>query len=493
MESNNKMCIIGDSNIRNTFSGKLKNLDRMGGVRSEYFSATSFTAGCEALKTITGATLILISFLINGISDATELCSNDMEIEAKVLEIVEAYCGAIMASTVARPGVRHYVLPPFWRSTPDWLSMRLNDIAGMIRERLVLNLEVFHVPSITFSAADLTDGVHLNPHAQEMLYNHITCFIFPEKMNEVRSGTKRVGSPVNTERTAAFDTVDAGTPSKIKRTGRATKTSTTTTFTDPNMHSLYTLLSAQISNISTFTAEVNKRVDNLEESTDELEKRVNVHNGTMQIIVWQSACQAELTDSLINDSNHNQVTVSGLRKVSHIGEDGLLKSLMDIAIAVVATTKIHTASITRVFTQKFPVPKEGIMSDFVIHFNCCEAGLMFRQQANQLRKDNAPKWTGVYVQNVVTKGTRVRAFILQKIADNLKLLPAHIGKEIFVTKFESRPQLCFKKDNRITQRMYYTEAVEKYETALTQDNIAHARKIAGRSFGDRLRVVFGIL
>ena len=465
----------------------------MGGVRSEYFSATSFTAGCEALKTITGATIVLISFLINGISDASELCSNNIEIEAKVLEIVEAYCSAIMASTVAHPGVRHYVLPPFWRSTPDWLSAKLNDIAGMIRERLVLNLDVFHVPSITFSTADLTDGVHLNPHAQETLYNHITRFIFPEKMDEVRSGTKRGASPVNSDRTAAFDTVDAGTPSKIKRTAKATKTSTTTTFTDPNMHSLYTLLSAQISNISTFTAEVNNRVDNLEESTEELEKRVDIHNGTMQVMVRQSACQAELTDSLINDSNHNQVIISGLRKVSHIMEDGTLMSLMDIAISLVATTKIHTASITRVSTQKFPIPKEGVMADLIVHFNCCEAGLLFRQQANQLRKDNAPTWKGVYVQNVVTKATRVRVFILQKIADSLKLLPAHIGKVIFVTKFESRPQLCFKKDERMTQRMYYTEAVEKYEKVLSQDNIAHARKIAGRSFGDRLRVVFGIL
>jgi hypothetical protein len=37
------------------------------------------------------------------------------------------------------------------------------------------------------------------------------------------------------------------------------------------------------------------------------------------------------------------------------------------------------------------------------------------------------------------------------------------------------------------------EAVEKYEKVLTQDNIDHARKIAGRTFGNRLRTIFGIL
>jgi len=508
MATSNRMVIIGSSNIRNAFNGKLKRLDMMGNVKSEYISATSFTAGCEALKSTAGAALVLICFLLNGIVDASELCENSQEIESKTVEVVDAYCAAIMASTVEKPGVKHYVMPPFYRSTPDWLGARLASIASMVRERLVLNLDIIHVPPITFIAKDLTDGVHLNKESLDKLYEHIAQFMFPEKMEEDRTSNKRPASALDSER-LAFNTVNPDSPAKTRKPNILPKLkpvnnpafsganiaalNTTTTFTDPNMHSLYTLLSAQISNISTFTAEVNNRVDNIEESTEALERRVDVHNGTMQVMVWQSACQAELTDSLINDSNHNQVIVSGLRKDSQTKEDGTLMSLMDVAIALVATTKIHTGSITRVFTQKFPVPKEGVMNDFVVHFNCREAGLAFRQQANQLRKDQSPQWRGVYVQNLTTKATRVRVFILQKIADGLKLLPAHTGKEIFVTKFESRPQLCFKRDDRMTRRMYYTDAVEKYERVLSQDNIAHARKIAGRSFGERLRVIFGIL
>ena len=172
------MYIIGDSNFRNTFSGKLKDLDKMGGVKSEYHSATSFTAGCKALKTITGASLVLICFLLNGIIDSCELCANNLEIESKILGVVEAYCAVIMASTATKPGVKHYVVPPFWRSTPDWLNGKLDSIAGMVRERLALNLDVFHLPPITFSAEDLTDGVHLNLRSQEKLYTHITSFMF---------------------------------------------------------------------------------------------------------------------------------------------------------------------------------------------------------------------------------------------------------------------------------------------------------------------------
>ena len=496
MAASNKMVIIGSSNIRNAFSGKLKRLDKHGGVQSEYHSATSFTAGCEALKSVTGAALVLVSFLINGITDAAELCENNVEIESKIVEVVDAYCAAIVASTVAKPGIKHYVMPPFYRSTPEWLNAKLIGIAGMIRERLVLNLDVIHVPSITFVAEDLTDGVHLNNESQEKLYKHITQFIFPERMDEDRTSTKRTASMLDLERHAAFDTANTDSPAKIKKTNKSPKPKPDAmpTFTDANIQSLYTLLSAQIANISSSTSEVGNRVNTLEQSTEELERRVDIHNGTMRIMVWQSANQAEITDSLVNDKNLNQVTVSGIRTLAYVLEDGTtLMGLRDIALSLVSSTKVHPASITRVYPQKFPAPKEGFMCDFTIHFNCCEAGSAFHQQANQMRKDEAPKWHNVYVRNVTTKATKVRIFILQALATALQKLPANGGKTLFVTKFESRPQLCFKRGERIERRMHYIDALDKYEKLLTEDNIAQARKIAGRSFGARLRPTFGVL
>ncbi len=497
MATTNKMVIIGNSNIRNTFVGRLKRLDSKMGVKSEYISATSFTAGCEALRSVTGATLILISFLINGITDAADLCTSILEIDAKIVEVVDSYCSAIVASTGARPGVRHYILPPFYRATPEWLIPKLAKIADMVRERLALELDVYHLPSITFTAADLTDGVHLNLESQEKLYTHIEDFMVPERMDEGRLSTKRPASSPNKERAAAFDTVDVATPAKIKRKDRTHNTPKAIdapTFTDPNIASLYALLSAQISNISSSTLAVSDRVDELENSTEALERRVDIHKGTMNVMIWQAVSQAEITDSLVNDSNLSQVIVSGIKSGSFVLEDGITRmGLMDIAINLVSTTKVHPASIKRVFAQRFPAPKEGFLNDFVIHFNCVEAGIMFRQQANQFRKDETPKWHKVYVQNVITKATRVRIYVLSALATTLKTLPAHVGKTIFVTKFDSRPQLCFKRGDRIERRMYYIDALDKYKDLLTEDNIAQARRIAGNSFATRIRPIFGIL
>jgi len=47
----------------------------------------------------------------------------------------------IMASTVEKPRVKHYIMPPFYRSSADWINARLTDIASIVRERLVLNLD----------------------------------------------------------------------------------------------------------------------------------------------------------------------------------------------------------------------------------------------------------------------------------------------------------------------------------------------------------------
>jgi len=129
------MVIIGDSNIRNTFNTRLKRLDANNGVKSEYVSATSFTAGCEALKNVSGAAIVLICFLLNGISDAAELCANEEEIEAKISEVVDAYCAAIVASTLAKPGIKHYVLSSFFRSSPEWMGAKLSNITDMVKKK----------------------------------------------------------------------------------------------------------------------------------------------------------------------------------------------------------------------------------------------------------------------------------------------------------------------------------------------------------------------
>jgi hypothetical protein len=476
-----KMVIVGSSNTRNTFTGQLEKLNRTGAVKSEYVSATSFTAGCEALKNITEASIILICFLLNGITDATELCNNDVEINVKIGEVVDTYCAAILQSSLSRPNTRHYIMPPFFRSTPDWLTSRIGDIANSIREKLSLKPGIFHIPFITFGKDDLTDSVHLNYAAQSKLYLHITTFMFPELMETGQQGMNKRPSETTPEDKSS---------TKSKRSHKDKPAAPV--FTDSNIQALYTLLSTQIAEVSSTSSAFGGRVVALEGTVEVLEDRLDRTYGSLDSMMWQSVNQADITDSLINDKNHNQVIVSGLSVSACTKEDGTAKELSEVALHLVSTTKVHPGAITRVFAQKFPAPKPGFKSDFTIHFNCTEAGLLFRQQANQFRKDQHASWNNVYVQNVTTKSTKVRIYLLQAIAKELQKLPANIGKFVFCNKYDSRPQLCFKGE-RIEKRLFYLEAAQKYGKLLSEVSLAQAKKIAGRSYKERLQPTFALI
>jgi hypothetical protein len=83
--------------------------------------------------------------------------------------------------------------------------------------------------------------------------------------------------------------------------------------------------------------------------------------------------------------------------------------------------------------------------------------------------------------------------LLQAIAKALQRLPSNVGKKIIVTRFDTRPQLCYKTGNRIDRRLFYIDAIQKYQSLLTPADLAFARKIAGKAFEDRLRPTFAVL
>ena len=87
----------------------------------------------------------------------------------------------------------------------------------------------------------------------------------------------------------------------------------------------------------------------------------------------------------------------------------------------------------------------------------------------------------------------MRVALLESIAKALQRLPANEGKTVMVNKFDTRPQLCFKTGDKITKRLFYIDAIQKYETLLTPEAIAFARKIAGKSYGIRLDPIFVVL
>ncbi len=503
--------IIGSSNIRNAFSGRLKQIEMMGGCRAEYVSATSINAGYKALKDTKEATILLICFLLNGISDATELCKDEKEIQSQTATVIDQYCQAILDSANEKPDCQHYVMTPFFRSSPKWLADKLSDISSAVIEKLALQRGIHIIPTIDFGTTDLRDEVHLNSEALNRLFMHISDFLFPPAMSIDQTGTKRARSPsptpTQTSSPASAQTfavtdkngkgLSDGSRQSNWMSGSASKISKTqelgeTLESEPEKGS-----AAKISRTQDM---VENPEDNPEPEVQDrtvegrlttLENQVETQRGCSVIMVYQSANQADITDSLINNNNLNQVLVSGITDgCFDLGWSPNIRAVVD---KLVSFTKVHPGAVTTAIPQQFPIPKGNHLPDLKIIFNSPQAGLLFRQQANKLRHDKAPGWASIFVSNVATRSTQVRVALLQAIAKALQRLPSNIGKKIIVTRFDTRPQLCYKTGNRIDRRLFYIDAIQKYQSLLTPADLAFARKIAGKAFEDRLRPTFAIL
>ena len=521
MATNDKLRILGDSNIRNAFSGRLGKLSKTVGCTTEYVPATSMTAGYAALKTTAEFTILLISFLLNGIADSTELCVDSASIDNMMNQTIDEYCLAILELTRARPDVRYYVMPPFFRSTPTWMRDKITYIGDRIRTNIPSTLGVIHIPPIAFEAGDLYDNVHLNNKAQVRLYEHITSSIFPDITHGPTVSVKRPMDSEELEHNRSDSKVHRGDSSASAESGDAMVVdSSPAAGVDPAMPVLPGLVPPGSStyadgpqNRGTLAASVDPTrlsllghvlpgsstsVDGPLNSLQELASlvtantlKIDAHNVCIKELLFQAANQADIGDMLCNTNYLNQVIVAGIRE-SPFGL-GMMPTIKAVAHKLVLATKVHIGAIKTAVIQKYPLPKYGCLPDMKIIFNSGEAGTLFRSDANKLRKDKVGEWASIYVNNEITKATKVRIALLQSIASALQRLPSSLGKTVFVTKFESRPQLCIKTGDRIEQRFYYTEAIQKYHTLLKEADLAYGRKIAGKSFGKMLTPTFIVL
>lgn len=88
--------IIGSSNIRNAFSTRLKLSERITGQNTEFVSAVAYSSGVMALTDLAGVSTVLVSFLENGLVDATELCTDFGEVDKVMDAKVREYLAAIL-------------------------------------------------------------------------------------------------------------------------------------------------------------------------------------------------------------------------------------------------------------------------------------------------------------------------------------------------------------------------------------------------------------
>ncbi len=201
----------------------------------------------------------------------------------------------------------------------------------------------------------------------------------------------------------------------------------------------------------------------------------------------RTARQAEILDAHSNTLNMNVVMISGVAQtVFPVSEE--LPDIKIVIKKIISYTPLLVSGIKFATYAKYIKHQQGKLPNIKAFFINSDTALAFREAANKLRIAGKEFWTSVYVSNDPTKSTRVRIAILQAMAKRLAPLPANTGKTIFVSRFDAKPQLCFKFGGRVEKRYSFVDAIEKYRSVLLPEDKAAARKIAGKTFSeDELR------
>ncbi len=525
--------VIGDSNIRNAFSTRLKLSERISGQSTEFVSATAYSSGLLALSDLGNASTVLVSFLVNGLVDATELCTSLEEVD-KVIEFkVKEYMAAIRMAATINTDSKFYLMPPLTRTTPVWIESKLATVTANMKTHIEDANNLFILPPLVVLSKDLeTDGIHLNRSTQARLFNHIMDEIFPgerstkvknmsrerpdfdEEMSSTPAKNKPGALPAGTEVEGAKMSMEdiitdsltptrstlSSSPSLIRPNSspagvsseqdmmdvrtQDTKPRDTIgpTFQNPDLQQLYQMLSEKMDGVNNDSSKTMAKVNQVGALVEKTATQVECNTQILKSLHLRTAKQAELLDSHSNSLNLNVVMISGIPISVFRAPDGELPRIKTVMDKLIKFTPLLVSGVKFATYAKYIKHPNDKLPNIKAFFINADTALAFRDAANKLRIEKKEFWATVYVSNDPTKSTRVRICILQAVAKRLAPLPANAGKTIFVSRFDVKPQLCFKYAGRVEKRFDFVTAMEKYRSVLKPEDKEAARKVAGKTF-----------
>lgn len=515
--------VIGNSNIRNAFSTRLKLSEKISGQITEFVPAEAYSSGIAALGNLSGATTVLVNFLVNGLVDATELCSDLEAVDLAIQDKVTEYTAALRMAAAINPDTIFHVMPPMSRTTPFWLETKLPNVAHTMTAQLqgITNLSI--LPDFILAVkTDLeADGVHLNRKAQARLFSYIMDSLFPNSSSAKSRNIRRdrvesddeMGSPppkkidekaitestqpeatVITPTTTTAESTTETLPSQVEAEphlvetppveGTSLDADESEDLANPDLQRLYQMLSKKFDKISNTSTAVQARVEDVRIKVDGTSRQVELNTCLLRSLHLRTAAQAETLDAHSNTLNLNFVMISGVPTslFPMAGED--LPGTKVVMDKLIKYTPLLISGIKFAVYAKYIKHQPDKLPNIKVCFINADTALAFRDSANKLRVAKKDFWGSVYVSNDPTKSTRVRISILQALTKRLALLPANTGKTIFVSRFDVKPQLCFKFGGRVEKRFDFVAAMEKYRSLLKPEDKEAAKKVAGKSFSD---------
>lgn len=455
-----KLLVIGSSNIRNLVDGHRSSFEK-GGIKCDFRSASAFTTGLKTLQEVKSKSYVVAAFLVNGLVDATTDESNF----APAISVVNTYANAIIEISLKTDSYI-WILRPMQRQTPGWIAKFIPEAVKILETKIshIKNIKLLPQFDVTPNMLKL-DGVHLNQAGLDLLALHFHKNIsLLRGLNEVSSPVKRKHSNPNN----ASDSKKAA-PEAVAMPG----------IVDPQLQ----LVVQSLSN------EIRTSLAAHKEETGNAIQRAHLR---IDITLREVARQAESADNAINLAKAHILLINGLEGQVKQRREERNHQVRNVALAFLERIGLDRLRIcyatflsgTKPGSNKLPLIRVVLRSVGAAH--------EVREAFTKARIDKPELYKDIYINPEHTKATRVRIAIMQIIARKAAGMPEYKDHQVYVSKFEPCPELCFR--NRATKqfegRLSFVDAVEKLAGQIGLSEFDPAKRVAGRSFPGRLNTLF---
>ena len=425
-------CLIGDSNVKRHMN-PTNCRDRPPMLSAQVLICNRREVLAQSLRSMKReSTVCILSCITNFLTSSEDDIST---ISLRVDPILIEFFESISSDCVANPDRRYLVCPPMYRRSPLWyrdnLAVILSRFSAISKCHLQPNMAIMpSFPSPAFEA----DGVHLTAYSGMEFVLHL--FDSSVSLFETLSSTPDVRESIASE-------------------------------------------SARL----------------LEDRMMAIEQD---HRRLNNFVELKSAKDAELQDLAANERMLDSLVISGLASVQGrlSGKEWQDRAQADVkAVLKLITGKDYNLRVVRNATGMAPNAPVTYTVEFFNTQEPAEIRAKFGTYFSGGKDSRPPGLSSISVQNSVTKGTRIRISIMKLIAK--RYLAANPDAKAQVIGYNPRPVLKLtpspsSKDRRI-RSFNFIEAIQKFPTTFTDEEIGPLTKRAYSSFPNQLRSVFVVL
>ena len=427
-----RFCLIGDSNVKRNMTPTCCR-DRPLHQAAQVVQCGRFEVFSQSLTSIKPeVTICVISCLTNFLTSSEDTSAS---VAHRVGPVLDDVFTKVAEECVSNPGRRYLVCPPMYRRTPLWyrdgLPEILNKFSSLYKNYAQPNLSL--MPS--FPSPELeSDGVHLTPYSGLEFVLHL--FDAAQHLIKVLEASPEAKQSEGAESTRLLE----------------------------------------------------DRVVALEQDHKRLSSEFDL----------KMAIKAESDDVTINERFEDSFIISGLARITgRLGGKEWQDKAQEIVQKAIVSLMGGPMKISVVHNSTGPSPKAPVT--YSVQMVRVEDAKAIRSKFGGFFRggtDSRPEsLSGVSIQNLVTRETRIRISIMKLLADRYR--KSNPGGKAQVIGYLPRPMLKLtpppESKNKRVMSYNYIEAVQKLPTNFERSEIQDITNRAAKSFPGRLRSLFIVL